>query len=549
MIKGNKMSTGNYGSTGFNAFHNGTGNLLIHNARILSFHKGFDNNAYDTIAITGNRIKAVGRFDELQALIQPGTQVIDALGKTLMPGLNDSHIHLWKVGNLKTYMLDVRGAESLDHMLQMLSEYAHKYPDAAWITARGFNEAAWQNGQVPTKADLDKVINDRPVYVIRTCAHIAVCNNKALEVSGITANTPVPDGGVVYLGNDGKPNGIFSETALGLVTKNLPPYTKAELKTMLFSAREELYKYGITSATDPAVDPLLLEAYYEMHRQDQLGFRLSAIPIILPDGGDQPYPIPDYFTSDGFNVNTVKFFSDGGLSGKTAALKRYYKNSAEQGVLRLNREQYTGLATQASKKGHSIATHAIGDAAIEFVIDIYKELKAKFPSITNRIEHLGLPGEQHLQAMHDYGIATSMQTIFISELGKNFIKYLDEDYLNQCYPVKSVLDHGILMALSSDAPVVKELNPFKGMQAAVTRKDNEGNIIAAHEAITIADALKAYTYNAAVISKTEQTGSLSMGKFADFIVTDKNPLTTPNQQLNSINVEQTFIDGKLVYSV
>ncbi|AYL94484.1 amidohydrolase [Mucilaginibacter celer] len=548
MIKENKMDGDQSIPADFSSLKTGSGDLLIYNARILSFQDGFDNNAYDTLAISGNRIKAIGRFGDLQSLIQPGTQVINALGKTLMPGLNDSHIHIWKVGNLKTYMLDVRGAQSLDHLLQMLADYALQYPEAAWITARGFNEAAWKNGQIPTKTDLDKVIKDRPVYVIRTCAHIAVCNSKALKLCNITANTPVPDGGVIYQGDDGKPNGIFSETALGLITKNIPPYTKTELKTMVLAAREELYKYGVTSATDPAVDPLLLDTYYEMHRENRLGFRLNAIPIILPDGGDQPYPIPDYYTSDEFNVNTVKFFSDGGLSGKTAALKRPYKNSAEQGVLRLNKDQYITLASQASAKGLSIATHAIGDAAIQFVIDSYKELKKLFPDIKNRIEHLGLPETKHLEAMHKYEIATSMQSIFISELGKNFIKYLDEDYLNRCYPVKSVIDNNILMALSSDAPVVKNLNPFKGVQAAVTRTDDEGSIIAAHEAITVAEALKAYTYNAALISKTEQTGSLAAGKFADFIVLDGDPLKISHEQLNTIKVKQTFVNGQSVYS-
>lgn len=541
------MSINDNGSTGFLPFQNGSGSLLIHNANILSFHNGFDNSASDAIVIEGNRIKAVGQFDELQPFIQPGTQVIDALGKTLMPGLNDSHIHLWKVGNLKTFMLDVRGAQSLDHMLQMLDDYAREYPNAAWITARGFNEAAWHSGQIPTRADLDKVIKDRPLYVIRTCAHIAVCNSKALEICNITSNTIIPDGGVIYIGDDGKPNGIFSETALGLITKNIPPYTKDELKLMVLSAREEFYKYGITAATDPAVDPLLLEAYYEMYQQDQLGFRLNAIPIILPDGGDAPYPVPDYFGSDNFNVNTVKFFSDGGLSGKTAALKRHYKNSSDQGVLRLKRDQYISLSIQALQKGLSIATHAIGDAAIEFVIDVYKNLHHQFPAMVNRIEHLGLPEEKHLLDMQQYNIATSMQTIFISELGKNFIKYLDDDYLNQCYPVKSVLKHNILLALSSDAPVVKELNPFKGMQAAVTRTDNEGNVIAAHEGISTASALKAYTYSAAEISKTPQIGSLEKGKLADFIITDKNPLKMSPNELSMLNVEHAFVDGKCVY--
>jgi predicted amidohydrolase YtcJ len=521
--------------------------LIIHNANILSFHEGFINGSCDTIAVEDGLIKAVGRWDDLKLMVQSGTELIDAGGKTLMPGFNDSHIHIWKVGNLKTFMLDVRPARSLDEMLEMISAFDKQNPDVAWITARGFNEAGWKNGQMPDKNDLDRVVSNKPVHVIRTCAHIAIANSKALEVAGVAANSKVPDGGVMGIGADSKPNGIFSETALGMVGKYIPAYTKDELKIMIKAARNELYRFGITAATDPAVDPLLLQAYYELDAASELGFRLNAIPILLPDGGESPYPIPEYYSSPWFKVNTVKFFSDGGLSGKTAALKRHYKNSDEQGVLRLHQEQFLQLARSAMEKGFGIATHAIGDAAIELVIDVYKELGEQFPNLIRRIEHLGLPEEKHLAYMAKYGIATSMQTIFISELGKNFIKYLDQEYLDRCYPVKSVLQHGILTALSSDAPVVSNLNPLKGAQAAVTRKDNEGNIIAAEQAITIAEALKAYTASASIISQTPEFGSLQPGKFADFILLENDPLKAVPEALSSINVQKTFINGKCVW--
>ncbi|HLK29784.1 MAG TPA: amidohydrolase [Puia sp.] len=519
---------------------------IIHNANIISFHNSFVK-GNDAIAINGNKISAIGKFEELKPLIQSNTKVIDAKGRTLMPGFNDSHIHIWKVGNLKTFMLDVRGAKSLDEMLSMLEDYNKQYPDVSWITARGFNEAAWKNGKIPTKDDLDKVIKDKPVYVIRTCAHIAVANSKALELSSITSNTVVPEGGEMQTNSNGQPNGIFAETALGLITKHIPAYTKEELKLMVKATRKEMYSYGITAATDPAVDPLLLEAYYEMHAANELGFRLNAIPILLPDGGEKPYPIPEKYFSDFFNVNTVKFFSDGGLSGKTSALKRHYKNSDEKGILRLKKEQYTNLCKSAMEKGLGVATHAIGDAAIEFVIDIYKDLNKNFPSLIKRIEHLGLPEEKNLIDMAENNIATSMQTIFISELGKNFIKYLDEDYLKHCYPVKSVLKHGILTSLSSDAPVVKNFNPLKGIEAAVTRKTNEDEIIAPYESIHIEDALKGYTINASAISNTPEFGSIEKGKLADFILLDKNPLTTSLDKLTSIKVEKTFVDGQCVW--
>lgn len=520
--------------------------LFIHNTSLLSFHDGFIN-GNDSLFAENGIIKAIGKYDELKPLIQSNTNIIDAAGKTLMPGFNDTHIHIWKVGNLKTYMLDVRGVQSKEDLLDALSDYNNKYPDVAWITARGFNEAAWSEAVIPTKDDLDKVSSSKPIYVIRTCAHIAVSNSLAMQIAGITKDTVVPPGGEIRLNNDGQPNGIFTETALGLITKHIPAPSKAELKTMVRATREEMYSYGITAATDPAVHPELLEAYYEMNADGELGFRLNALPIIIPDGGEKPYPIPEYFSSDFFNVNTVKFFSDGGLSGKTAALKRFYKNSHEQGVLRLNADQYESLCRQSMNKGLAIATHAIGDAAIEFVINIYERLHKDFPGISNRIEHLGLPEKKHLQQMADNNIAASMQTIFLYELGKNFIAALDDDYLNQCYPVASAMQAGIKTALSSDAPVVKDFNPVAGIEAAVTRRTNDHNIIAPHEVISVADACKAYTHTAAEISNIKNVGSLQEGKKADFILLNKNPLTLQVSEINSLHVEKTFVDGNCVW--
>ena len=522
--------------------------LLIHNANILSFHSGFDNEQCDTIVINGTAIEAVGKYEELKKLIKSDTKIIDANGKTVMPGFNDSHIHIWKVGNLKTFMLDVRGVNSKEEMLQLLSIYNTQNPHLKWITARGFNEASWVDKSMPTKVDLDKVSTKKPIYLIRTCAHIAVCNSKALELAAINTQTKAPEGGTINIGADGEPNGIITETALGLVTNKIPPYSKDDLKIMIRACRNEMYSYGITAATDPAADPLLIEAYKEMNEANELGFRLNILPIILPDGSSEPYPIPSKFNSEFLNINTVKFFADGGLSGQTAALKRTYKNSAEQGVLRLNKNQYSGLCTQCMVKGLGVATHAIGDAAIEMVIDIYTDLNKEYPSLMKRIEHLGLPEKKHLETLAANNIACNMQTIFLDELGKNFIQYLDEAYLEQCYPVRSVLDHNILMALSSDAPVVKNFNPLKGVSAAITRQTNEGVKIGIHQNITIIQALKAYTINAAKISNETRYGSLEKGKLADFILLDKNPLNEQIENIGAIKVIATYINGKEVWN-
>lgn len=522
------------------------GNVFISNADIISHHK-VSSPLYNALWIEDGIIKAVGNTAELISKVNDNTTVIDAGGKTLMPGFNDSHIHIWKVGNLKTYMLDVRGVSSKSALLDLLSDYMQAFPDAHWITARGFNEAAWADKQMPDKNDLDSITTTRPIYLIRTCAHIAVCNTLALQMAGINDSTIPPPGGEIRKGDNGKPNGIISETALGLVTKHIPPPTKEQLKTMVLAARNEMYSYGITAATDPAVDPLLLEAYFEMATDNNLGFRLNVLPIILPDGGSEPYPLPNYFDSAFLKLNTVKFFSDGGLSGKTASLKRTYKDSVEKGVLRLEADQYMMLCRKAMEKGLGVATHAIGDAAIAFIVDVYASLHQDFPGILKRIEHLGLPAKADMEQMAKHHIAASMQTIFLDELGRNFIQYLDAEYLLRCYPVKTALDYGVQVALSSDAPVVKNFNPLKGAAAATTRQTQQGDLIAPAEAITVQQALTAYTQTPAEISKLNHYGYIGEGALADFILLNQNPLLTKPGELEQIQVTSTFVAGDLVW--
>lgn len=521
--------------------------LLIYNADLLSFHPEFKK-GNDSMVIENGVIKAIGKITDLKSYAESGMEMLDAKGKTLMPGFNDTHIHIWKTGNLKTFMLDLRAAENLDHMLSMLSDYHRRFPDAQWITARGFNEMSWDQPVFPTKTDLDRVTGVVPMYIIHTSAHTAVANTRAMEIASVNINSAIPAGGEMQIGGDGKPNGVFSETAMGLISRFIPSYTKTELKTMIRAAREEMYQYGITAATDPAVDPVLLEAYQEMNRDQSLALRLNVIPILLPDGSENPYPIPDYGESAFLNLKAVKFFADGGLSNRTAALTRSYKHSAGSGILRLKKDQYLRLCRESMEKGLAIATHAIGDKAIDFVVNIYKELSIDFPGRMKRIEHLGLPSPRNLEDMAEYGIAASMQSIFIYELGRNFIKSLDEEYLNRCYPVKSVLEHGILTALSSDAPVVQDFNPLKGVEAAVIRKNRDGDYIAREQGISVSQALKAYTADASAISEETQYGILKEGKLADFILMNENPLEVKTEHLTQIKIDKTFIGGKLVWS-
>ena len=498
--------------------------------------------------VEDNVIVAVGALERVSILKRKETVEIDLKGKCILPGFNDAHIHVWKVGQLESFIIDLRGTKSIRELQLKVKSVAEALPAGTWITGRGFNEHVLKEKRMPVKEDLDLISDQHPIYLIRTCAHIASVNSMALRKATIAGSSLAPDGGVIGKTADGQLTGIFYETALGLITKHIPPPSHLEYQQMIQLGAKKLLSYGVTSATDPAVHPELLEAYADLYLKGETSIRFNLMPILLPDGGERPHSVPAKVNSPFLSVNTVKFFSDGGLSGKTAALKRPYKNSIDRGVLRLNRDYFLSLAREAQKKGFRIGTHAIGDEAIELVLEVYKELHREFGDTRNRIEHFGLPSDKNCKDMASYGFVAVPQTIFLDELGENFISALDEEYLNKCYPVRTLLDKNISVAFSTDAPVVKNINPWSGIKAAITRKTSGGNFISPQEAITVEEAIYTYTMGSAYAEGTEKIkGSIEPGKLADFIIINRNPLDLPIAEIDSIRVESTYVNGELLY--
>ncbi|MFM7327605.1 MAG: amidohydrolase, partial [Bacteroidota bacterium] len=420
-----------------------------------------------------------------------GADRIDLQGKTVLPGFNDAHIHLWKVGQLAAYIIDLRGIDSIAAIIERVKEAAASMEPGKWIIGRGFNEAVLTDKRMPIATDLDAATKHHPVYLIRTCAHIACVNTVALNVCGITAGTTSPEGGSVGI-SDGAPNGQFFETALGLVTRHIPTTSIVDLKGMIRIAARKMLESGITSITDPAVHPELAQAYEEVCGES-LGLRINLMPMFLPDGGETTYPLPALHTDPWRRQTTVKFFADGGLSGATAALSRNYRNRDDNGILRIGADRFLSLAREVRSRGFSIGTHAIGDRAIDQVLGAYAALEQEFGPIRNRIEHFGLPTDAALREAARQGIIAVPQPVFLDELGDNFITSLDDQYLERCYPIRTLDKYGIRYALSTDAPVVKNFNPWNNIRTAVTRKTNSGKTISQDERISVATAIESYT--------------------------------------------------------
>ncbi len=499
------------------------------------------------LAVSGDRIAAVGSDAEVLALRGPDTRMVDLARQTLLPGFVDAHAHIWKIGHLLTTLLDVRAVSSLDDLAVRLRDQAGRLPPAAWLQGRGYNEARFPDGRPPTRTDLDTVVADRPVVLMRTCAHIIVCNSVALERAGITRDTAAPPGGEIDRGPDGEPTGVLRETAMGLVLRHVPPPSAADYDAMIAAAMRHQLSLGITSTNDAGVGPELLDVYRRMDQGGRLPIRINVMALRLVDGvGPVPLPAQQH-QSDRLRIDTVKFFADGGLSGATAALSMPYRHADTRGVLRFDYETFLALAREAHEAGWRVATHAIGDVAIDQVLRVY-EACGRGP-MRHRIEHFGLPSADHLARAARLGVVAVPQTVFVHALGRNFRQYLPDALLARAYPVRSMLDAGVTVALSSDAPVVEDDSPLLGIQAAMLRRDEQGEPIALDQAISLVEALAAYTWGATVASGDEgNRGRLQPGMLADLAVLSGNVMATPPAALTSLRVTQTWVGGRQAYS-
>ena len=516
---------------------------IVHNAHIWP---GRHARPARALAVAGDRILAVGEPHDVFNLRGPGTRMVDLAGQTVIPGFVDAHAHVWKIGHLLTTLLDLRPVDSLAALHARLRDRAAALPPGAWLQGRGYNEARFADGRGPTRHDLDAVATDRPIVVMRTCAHIVVCNTTALARAGITGDTTPPAGGEIERGDDGMPTGVLRETAMGLVLAHAPPPTTSEHEAMIAAALRHQLALGITSTTDAGVSPALLNVYRQLDASDRLPCRVNVMALDAVDGmGRVALPEAPH-VSDRLRIDTLKFFADGGLSGATAALSVPYRDSDGRGVLRLDRDELFARARAGHDAGWRIATHAIGDAAIDHVLDAYERLGTG--PVRHRIEHFGLATPAHMARAAQLGIMAAPQTIFIREMGRNFRRYLPDALQQHVYPVRSMLAAGMTVALSSDAPVVEDDSPLAGMQAAALRRDGDGERIAPDEAISVEDALDAYTRGGAVICGSEQErGTLAPGMQADMAVLSGDPLQIAPEALTALRVTQTWLGGRLVY--
>ncbi len=506
-------------------------------------------NTFTTLVIKDGKVVKTGP-DSLKNSF-PGATLIDAKGKTLLPGLIDAHGHVIGLGN-NLSQLDVRGAKSVDEVTAKLKEFAKD--KEGWIIGRGWNQELWSNTRFPSAADLDKAVNDRPVILSRVDGHAIWVNSKALELANINADTSAPAGGEIIKDEFGKPTGIFIDKAETLVTQHMPATSAQSVSNALDAAGKHLLSLGITSTHDAGIDKTTWQVYKQRAELGTLPLRIVAmLSAASPDLSAMLKAGRYQDAQDFLSIRSVKIYADGALGSRGAALIEEYADRANHfGLMLETQQKLEELFTLTFKNGFSANTHAIGDRANKIVLDAYQNVFKQTGGILlrNRMEHAQIVSPEDIPRFKTLKIIPSMQPVHATSDMHMAEQRLTDKQLQGAYAWQTFLDQGSTIAAGSDYPV-ELANPFDGLYSAITRMDHNQlpeNGWRASEVLSREDALRAFTLGGAYAAHQEfKVGSLEQGKWADFILIDQDYFKVPIEQLYKTQVLQTWIAGKLRY--
>jgi predicted amidohydrolase YtcJ len=491
--------------------------------------------------VMANPTPRLSRFDRM----------INGDGRTLLPGLIDAHGHVLDLGTA-VMIVQLTGTSSVADLRQRLRSYAAAHPNDAWIIGFGWNQELWPDKRFPTAADLDAVVPDRPVVLERVDGHALVVNSAAMKAAGITAATGNPIGGKVERDANGNATGLFVDAATDLVRKAIPPRTPAQADEALAKAQEQLLSVGVTAVGSMSTSANDWAAFRRAGDSGRLQVRLISYMTAADAAKTNQRPTPWLY--DGrLRLVGVKLFADGALGSRGAWLKAPYSDKPDTRGLQFHSDaELLGLADAAAAAGFQIATHAIGDAANAQVVGVYEQLGRKYGRDRRwRIEHFQIADPADIPRLAPAGIIASMQPTHQTSDRLMAETRLGPNRLAGAYAWQSVLKSGAKLAFGSDFPV-ESPNPFPGLSAAISRQDVNGEPPGGwipSERLTFAQALDAFTRGAAYAGFAEERiGALEPGKWADFILIDRDPTKVDPQQLARTQVLETWVAGKKAWS-
>ncbi|MBV9479676.1 MAG: amidohydrolase [Acidobacteria bacterium] len=514
----------------------------------------------EALAIESGRITAVGSDQQIQALARPSTQTLDARKHLVLPGFTDCHIHFMD-GSLGLDRVDLNGADSVSEIQQRVKTYAAGHPDKPWILGMGWTYPVFAPSGLPNKKVLDEVVPDRPVFLIAYDGHSSWANSKALDLAGITRDRADPPNGRIVRDGKGEASGALLEHAGDLVEQVTPNVTREERLQALRKGIHEANRVGLTRVHSAGQDFEYLDLYDELRNRGELSLRLYIAyfldpPELTPDALEKISDARTRYHDDWISGGVVKTMLDGVVEAHTAAMLEPYSDDPSQlGQLFWNPDKYRQAILELDRRGLQIFTHAIGTKAVRLALDAYEGAADTNHTRDrrHRVEHIETITAQDIPRFGELGVVASMQPLHSypdDDTLKIWARNAGPDRSSRAWPWKSIERGGGTLAFGSDWPVVT-LNPWPGVQTAVTRQTREGNPPGGwipQERISLEEAIRAYTLNAAFAGHREKTeGSLEPGKLADLIVLSKDLFTVPARDLSKTEVMLTMVGGKVVY--
>ena len=529
------------------------------------FTSGTETPYADSMVVENGRIVWIGRRTEMPDLFSAclsgsdsaPTPVTDLAGRRVIPGFIDAHMHPVMLADMRR-QITVMPPEinSIEELVSAIKKRRENISPGEWISGWGYDEHGLREQRSPNRYDLDRGCSDSPVYMLRTCAHICCVNSMALKLAGINRNTPDPPGGEIERDETGEPTGVLRENARSLVSVLLPPDSTEQKIRNLLELGDLLTSQGITAICD--MGNLDREDNFPIYEAAAArGFRQRVGVYYMWDffAGREDFHIPSgrlNRKNDIFAAG-LKLIGDGSVSGRTAWMNRPYPGADGGCGISVCSDDLMESAIAFCKENHcQLSMHAMGGRAISRMVDRACQEESWTPEGIPfvRIEHATDPSEESLDKAASHGISFVTQPIFLYAESKSYTANLGPEWTKQCYPIRHILEKGVTLGFSTDAPATfwaVPSDPFPGIKLAVTRTAADGTDCGKEQAVDIRTAIRLYTEGAARAAGFPDMGMLLPGFRADFAVLSEDILNIPPDRIDQVRVEETYIGGECVY--
>jgi predicted amidohydrolase YtcJ len=528
--------------------------LIIRNARVWTVNP--KQPQAEAVAILDGRITAVGSDSVALLWRGPKTRVVDANGHRLLPGFNDAHVHFADGGAALT-AVQLNDATSLQEFVKRIADYAAHAPKGEWIRSGNWDETKWSPAALPTRKDIDAVTPDNPVSLDRYDGHMIIVNSKVLELAGITARTSDPPGGVIVRDASGQPTGALKDAAIELVDHVTPVPTATQRRRIIDNALREAASHGVTSVQDMTLDYGDMAVYSQLLREGKLSVRFYGAPPIEKVSDQAKLGVGHAFGNASLRIGAVKMFADGSLGSRTAYFFEPFTDEPKnrgllfKDMLPLSRTRERLKLADASEL--QVCTHAIGDAAISTILDLYQEIEKRDGPRDRRwrIEHAQHMAARDFERFAQLHVIASVQPYQAIDDGRWAEARIGHDRAGRTYAFRTFIDHGVRLAFGTDWPIAP-LDPLLTLYAATTRATLDGKFPQGwfpEQKVSIQEAIAAYTLGSAYAEFQEhEKGSIEPGKLADLVLLSEDVLTIAPAAIRDAHVLNTWVGGVEVYA-